>query len=263
MHFRLRREIDEFDRSRSLSFKSSAVRGGSCDRSLPVISPVRLEAQPRCQPRHLSPRPKRLLGLWSREIKRLVLFRVPLVEPSLQIGGCSRTCFLSGRDFAETAPERAAANDGQLYRLGRSIRLSARTITSFVGEWRELAVPSLSRGGFFHGQSPGVVPRFSTRSRHRVADQQPSISGSFPDRDLHRCAGGHPGFDVGRNKTVKVRPNLPAKDNSIDDAAGCFGRDDVLGVCARRRNADACHQGGGQYRFHGGLTHGLIQLAHW
>jgi hypothetical protein len=64
------------------------------------ISPLGLEAQPGCQPRRLSPRPKRLLGLWSLEIKRLVLFRVPLVEPSLQIGGCNQTSFLSCGDFA-------------------------------------------------------------------------------------------------------------------------------------------------------------------
>jgi hypothetical protein len=45
--------------------------------------------------------------------------------------------------------------------------------------------------------------------------------------------------------TVKVWSNLPAKDYSVDDAAGCSGSDVLLGACARCRNADACRQGGG------------------
>jgi hypothetical protein len=51
----------------------------------------------------------------------------------------------------------------------------------------------------------------------------------------------------------KVWPNLPAKDYSVDNTAGCFGRDLVLSTWARCRSAYACRQGsGGYYRFYGG-----------
>jgi hypothetical protein len=104
---------------------------------------------------------------------------------------------------------------------------------------------TLPRGWFFPWAVAGrCIARFSTRSRHRVCGSATEhirvFSGSrFASMRLRSLLIG-----VGRNKTAKVRPNLPAKDYFIDDAAGCFGCYVVFGACARCRNADTCHECG-------------------